>query len=167
MFPYSTVINPRLERLLAEYRESHQNKINVLIHWLFEPLAIWAVFALFWNLPIPVGIAGIPGLNGMTLLVLCLLAYFAWLSPPIAIVLTFFAVIFSYLVTLVVASITIPVWQLALPLFAASWIALLLGHRIEGNYPSVFKNPHMIFIGPVWLLIKTGLVRQRHGPLGE
>jgi uncharacterized membrane protein YGL010W len=161
MFAYSTAISSRLDRLLAEYAKSHQNKINVLLHWIFEPLAIWAILALFWSLPIPFGIAEISGINGMTLLELCLLTYFARLSLPIAFVLTFFAIIFSYLVTLFAASFTLPVWQFALPLFVVSWIILFLGHKIEGNFPSVFKNPHMMFIGPVWLLTKTSLVRKR------
>jgi uncharacterized membrane protein YGL010W len=161
MFAYSTAINTRLEKLLAEYGESHRNKTNLLIHWIFEPLAIWAILALSWSIPIPFGMVEVSGINAMTLLELCLLAYFACLSLPIAFVLAFFAIIFSYLVTLIAAFITVPVWQFALPLFVVSWIALLLGHRIEGNFPSVFKNPHMMFIGPVWLLTKTSLVRKK------
>jgi uncharacterized membrane protein YGL010W len=161
MFPYSTVVNLRLERLLAEYGESHRHKINVLIHWVFEPLAIWSILALFWALPIPAFVARIPGLNGMTLLVLCLLAYFASLSVPVAVMLAFFSVIFCYCVVLIEASVAMPAWELALPLFALSWSALFMGHKIEGNTPSVFRNPHMIFIGPVWLLTRTGLIGQK------
>jgi uncharacterized membrane protein YGL010W len=162
MFAYSTAINPRLEKLLAEYGESHQNTINVLIHWIFEPLAIWGILALCWSFPIPLGISEFSGINGMTLLELGLLAYFAWLSLPIAFVLAFFAMIFSYTVTLFAAFMTVPIWQFALPLFVVSWIALFIGHRIEGNFPSVFKNPHMMFIGPVWLLTKTSFISRKN-----
>jgi uncharacterized membrane protein YGL010W len=161
MLAYSTAINSRLEGLLAEYSESHQNKFNVLIHWIFEPLAIWAILALFWSLPIPLAISKFSWMNGMTLLVLCLLTYFAWLSKPIAIVLAFFAIIFYCLVIQFASIVTVPIWPFALPLFIVSWGALYLGHRVEGNFPSVFKNPHMLFIGPVWLLTKTQLVRSR------
>ena len=163
MFAYSTAINSRLESLLAEYGGSHQNSINLLIHWIFEPLAIWGILALFWSFPISLGVSEFSGFNGMIMLELCLLTYFAWLSIPIAFVLAFFAVIFSYLVILFAAFITVPVWQFALPLFVVSWIALIIGHRIEGNFPSVFNNPHMMFIGPVWLLAQTGLVQKKLG----
>jgi uncharacterized membrane protein YGL010W len=158
MFAYSTAINSRLEAMLAEYAKSHKNKINVFIHWIFEPLAILAVLGLFWNLPISFMVA-IPAINGMVLFELTLLCYFAWLSPPLAIVLAFFAIIFSCLIILFAAFVTVPLWQFALPLFVVSWTALLLGHRIEGNFPSVFKNPYIIFIGPVWLIAQTGLVQ--------
>lgn len=163
MLPYSIVTNPRLEKLLVEYGKSHQNKINILIHWIFEPSAIYAVLALFWDLKIPFSIADIPEVRGMTLVIICLLLYFAWLSPPLAVVLTFFATVFSYWVKLLAVNITIPIWQFALQLFLVSWTALFLGHKIEGNFPSVFKNPHLIFIGPVWLLAKSGLVQKKSG----
>jgi uncharacterized membrane protein YGL010W len=161
MFPYSAVVSPRLERLLAEYGESHRHWINVAIHWIFEPLLIWALLALFRPFPIPALLAWMPGLNGMTALVFCLLAYFASLSMRLTIILAFLAVIFCAIVAVIEANIAMPVWQLALPLFAMSWIALFTGHRIEGNTPSVFRNPHMIFIGPVWLLTQTILVGKK------
>ncbi len=31
-------------------------------------------------------------------------------------------------------------------------ILALLGHKIEGRVPSVFQNPNLIFVGPVWLM---------------
>jgi uncharacterized membrane protein YGL010W len=160
MFSYSTAISSRLEAMLAEYSKSHQNKINVFIHWIFEPLVILAVLGLFWNLTIPFTVVT-PTINSMVLFEFTLLCYFAWLSPPLAIVLAFLAIIFSCLIILFAAAITVPLWQFALPLFVFSWIALLLGHIIEGNFPSVFKNPYIIFIGPVWLIAQTGLVQEK------
>ncbi len=160
MFAYSKAINSKLEAMLAEYSKSHQNQFNVAIHWIFEPLAILAVLALFWDLPIPFMVE-VPAINGMVLLELALLVYYARLSPLLAIVMVFIAITFTSLIMLVASVITVPIWQFALPLFVVSWVALFLGHRIEGNFPSVFKNPHIVFIGPVWLLAQTGLVQEK------
>lgn len=160
MFTYSNAVNPRLKRHLDEYAMTHKNRVNVLIHWIFEPAAIWALLALFWNLPLPSSFATIPGINGMTLLEFILLVYFAHLSKPLALILTCVAVIFSATIAALASSTTFPILHAALPLFAISWIALFIGHRIEGNVPSVFKNPHLIFIGPVWLVSKL-IPRQR------
>jgi uncharacterized membrane protein YGL010W len=160
MFAYSSAINSKLEALLAEYSKSHQNKVNVAIHWVFEPLAILAILALSSGLPIPF-MGGTPAYSGMVLLELGLLVYYARLSPSLAIVLALFASIFTCLIMLAMAVIPVPVWQVALPLFVVSWVALFLGHRIEGNFPSVFRNPNIVFVGPLWLLAQTSLVQEK------
>ena len=35
---------------------------------------------------------------------------------------------------------------------AVHWVALLIGHKIEGRVPSDFQNPHLISIGPAWIM---------------
>ena len=38
----------RIDALLAEYGESHQNPTNKLIHWFAVPVIAWTVLALLW-----------------------------------------------------------------------------------------------------------------------
>ena len=43
----------RIDRLLAEYGESHQNPLNKAIHWFAVPVIAWTVLALLSELPTP------------------------------------------------------------------------------------------------------------------
>ncbi|MDQ3753560.1 MAG: DUF962 domain-containing protein [Acidobacteriota bacterium] len=54
-------------------------------------------------------------------------------------------------------------WRWALALFVVGWIMQFIGHAIEGNQPTFFRNPVYLLIGPLWLLRRAasavGLVR--------
>ena len=54
-----------IDRLLAEYGESHQNETNKAVHWVCVPVIVWTVIALLWALPDPVAV---PFVNWATLL---------------------------------------------------------------------------------------------------
>ena len=43
----------RIDVLLAEYGESHQNPTNKTIHWIAVPVIAWSVIAILWALPTP------------------------------------------------------------------------------------------------------------------
>ena len=135
----------RLAPLLDEYELSHRHPVNVAIHWLAAPLAILALMALAASVPLPVfGSLLLPFLA-------LLLTYFARLS--LRVTLAFLPVVAAFCVILVWLDAFAPgTWRWALPLFAICWVTLLLGHRIEGRVPSVFQNPHLIFVGPAWLM---------------
>ena len=42
----------KIEKLIAEYGESHQNKTNKLIHWLCVPSIFFSIVALVWCIPL-------------------------------------------------------------------------------------------------------------------
>lgn len=42
-------------------------------------------------------------------------------------------------------------WVWAAGLFAAGWVLLFAGHRIEGNRPAFFQGPVYLLVGPVWV----------------
>ncbi len=42
-------------------------------------------------------------------------------------------------------------WRWGLSLFAAGWVMLFLGHRIEGNHPAFFQGPVYFLVGPLWV----------------
>ncbi len=72
-------------------------------------------------------------------------------------------VIFAGLILLILAR-----WRMGLALFAAGWVLLFLGHRIEGNRPAFFKGPIYFLVGPLWVAreIKQLFIRRSEGPAG-
>ena len=44
----------KVERLLGEYRESHQNETNQVIHNIFVPLIYLSVIGLLWDVKLPI-----------------------------------------------------------------------------------------------------------------
>ena len=127
----------RVDPILDLYEESHKHPANIKIHWLFEPLAIWAILALIYS---------VSGALVLTGFLAVLLIYFARLSVPIT--LSFVPVIAGFVWIVVLASLH---WAVALAIFAVCFVALLGGHRIEGRSPAVFENPQLIIVGPASL----------------
>jgi len=137
----------KIDTLFEEYEQSHQDPTNVAIHWVFEPLAVWGVLAIIHHMAFP--------FEGTVILVtLILLLYFALLSFRITICLSIIAVVFLLSISVLSNFLSTDLIYVAVPTFVVSWIALIIGHRIEGNWPSVFNNPHLIFIGPAWLVAR-------------
>lgn len=61
-------------------------------------------------------------------------------------------------------------WRLGLVLFAAGWVLLFAGHRIEGNNPAFFQGPMYFLVGPLWVareVKKLLLGRPRRSPAGQ
>ena len=54
----------KIDALLDEYGESHQDSTNKAIHWICVPVIVWAVVALLWSIPFPFDLgSGIVPLN--------------------------------------------------------------------------------------------------------
>ena len=74
----------RIDQLLAEYGESHQNATNKAIHWICVPLIFFSVIGLVWS--IPNGLVqswlgqGNPYANWATLVLIIVLVYYVTLS---------------------------------------------------------------------------------------
>ncbi len=75
----------KIDALLAEYGESHQNKTNKAVHWVCVPTIVWSIAAILWSLPAPDIFAAVPGLNWLTLILALSLVYYLSLSVPLAI----------------------------------------------------------------------------------
>ena len=142
----------RIDRLLAEYGESHQNIVNKLIHWLAVPVIAWCVLALLWVTPFPAAFEFVGGLNWAWVLTGVAILYYLTLSLPLAIGMAGFA---AACLSLVVAYLNwgdLPLWQFAIALFVVAWLFQFLGHKIEGRRPSFFKDIQFLLIGPAWLM---------------
>lgn len=136
----------RIDALLQEYGESHQNQTNKRVHWICVPVIFTSVMALIYELP-PVF-----GVNWLWIVALLVMGYYVYLSPRLAVgfiavfVLAFAAMMFAAWI------VPLPLWGTALIAFVLAWIGQFWGHKVEGKKPSFFKDLQFLLIGPAWLL---------------
>ena len=142
-----------LQALLDEYASSHRNPTNKLIHWLCVPPIVWSVVAILWALPFPsaLQLEGVP-LNWATLTVALTQIYYFRLSPALGVGILFFLVLLLWLSAMVEAVSPVPLWAVALAVFILAWIGQFIGHAVEGQRPSFFKDLQFLLIGPAWLM---------------
>lgn len=142
----------KINQLLSEYGESHQNKINKTIHWICVPIIFFSVFGLIRSIPVPEFMATIPYLSWASVILTLALVYYLILSFPLflgfvlfgAIVVMGNEIIYSYgkLYLLIFSTVV----------FILAWIGQFIGHKIEGKKPSFFKDLQFLLIGPAWLM---------------
>jgi uncharacterized membrane protein YGL010W len=142
----------RIDVLLAEYGESHQNPTNKLIHWFAVPTIAWTVLALLWEAPTPAAFAAIPYLNWATIACALAVLYYLTLSIPLALGMIVYSAVALWLIVLVKAATGVPLVWIALAIFVVAWIFQFKGHQIEGKKPSFFKDVQFLLIGPAWLM---------------
>lgn len=146
----------KIDQLLAEYGESHQNATNKTIHWICVPLIFFSVVGLIAS--IPSGIVqsfmgqGNPYANWAAVVLIIVIAYYVSLSIPLTIGMALFGalclVVAAKLSTLEIA----PLWAICLGIFVVAWIGQFYGHKVEGKKPSFFKDLQFLMIGPAWLM---------------
>ncbi|HKY91915.1 MAG TPA: Mpo1-like protein [Nevskiaceae bacterium] len=138
----------KVDAFLAEYQGSHMNPVNKLIHWICVPLIVVAVFGALRTIPVGDGF-----LNPAISVGALALAYYAWLSPRLALAMV---PVFALVMLVVEASFAAlgTVGHLALmgAIFVGAWIGQFYGHYLEGAKPSFFKDLQFLLIGPLWLL---------------
>ena len=144
----------KAERLLAEYRESHQNKTNQLIHNIFVPLIFLSVIGMLWDVKLPVELSFLQGepLNVAMVVAVGVFAYYLSISFAVSIgimAVTIGGMLFCYLY-----NGAISIWVISLVVFVLSWIMQFVGHKIEGKKPSFFKDLEFFLVGPMWVLTK-------------
>ena len=145
-----------IDRLLAEYGESHQNPTNKLVHWICVPAIFWTITALLWSVKLPVDLPslGTP-LNAALIALTVVLFYYIFLSPPLSfgmIVFSFICLYKSFHLERMLEPTGFPLWGVALVLFVLAWIFQFWGHKIEGKKPSFLKDVQFLLIGPAWLM---------------
>lgn len=141
----------KIEALLAEYGESHQNATNKAVHWICVPVIVWTVMAGLYALPQPGFMSSILWLNWLTMVLFASLVYYLVLSPTLAVGVALYAIV-SYWIILLIESAVFSVWQVALVLFVLAWVGQFWGHKVEGKKPSFFQDIQFLLIGPAWLL---------------
>lgn len=145
----------KIDQLLLEYGESHQDPTNKAIHWICVPLIFFSVVGLVASIP-----AGLvqsffgqanPYANWATVFFVLLLAYYVTLSIGLSVGMMLFGALCLYLARLIAESGN-ALWAVSLIIFVVAWIGQFYGHKVEGKKPSFFKDLQFLAIGPAWLM---------------
>lgn len=146
----------RIDALLSEYGESHQNETNKAIHWICVPLIFLSVVGLIAS--IPSGVVqkimgeGNPYANWATVLLVLIIIYYASLSVLLTIGMMLFSVLCLMIVNMIIRIDIAPLWLVSIIIFAVAWIGQFYGHKVEGKKPSFLKDVQFLLIGPAWLM---------------
>ena len=146
----------KIDKLLAEYGESHQNATNKAIHWICVPLIFWSVVALVSAIPpgFLTSILGEGNLFASWAVVLMALAmlYYISLSFTLSIGMLLVSVACIAIIQWLARIDIAPIWAIALIVFVVAWIGQFYGHKVEGKKPSFIKDIQFLMIGPAWLM---------------
>jgi uncharacterized membrane protein YGL010W len=145
----------RIDQLLSEYGESHQNKTNKSIHWICVPLIFFSIVGLIASIPSGfvqqiLGV-GNPYANWATVVLILVTIYYVSLSIPLSIGMVLFTLLCLFVARLI-AGTGSSLWMVSIIIFALAWIGQFYGHKIEGKKPSFFKDLQFLLIGPAWLM---------------
>ncbi|MFT7461226.1 MAG: YGL010W-like membrane protein [Planctomycetota bacterium] len=141
-----------IEQWLDEYNESHQNRINKILHWICVPLIMLSLLGLLWSVSIPVGIDNLSfSLNWAIVLMVFALIYYFLISPKLTLGMLLVSAT-MFLVLKALSSLHTPLWLISVVIFILAWIGQFIGHKYEGKSPSFFKDLQFLLIGPLWLL---------------
>ena len=136
----------RADPLFDRYSLHHRNPVNKTVHWICVPLIVWSVMGLLWSAaPVAAYVA-----------IAAALAFYLWLSPPIALGMAAVLAAMLYGVSLIGAQLL----AVSAVVFVVSWIGQFLGHAVEGSRPTFMQDVRYFLIGPAWLL---GSVYRRLG----
>ncbi|MDH3925960.1 MAG: DUF962 domain-containing protein [Xanthomonadales bacterium] len=143
----------KIDQLLAEYGESHENRLNKVIHWICVPVIVWTVVALIWSIPFPWNIgSGIVPVNWAVITLVLAQIYYFRLSRRLGMGLLLYNLAMLWLTAVIEKASPWPLWQVALAVFVLAWIGQFIGHVFEGKRPSFFKDVQFLLIGPAWLM---------------
>ena len=128
----------KLDVLLDQYGETHQNPVNKAIHWVCVPLIMWSALAAAW--------IGSP--IATCIFIALALVYYARMSPVMALGMFAMAALMIAPVPILGAN---ALW-IAAAVFVFAWIGQFVGHAIEGRKPKFLQDLQFLLIGPAWLL---------------
>ncbi|MBW1297460.1 DUF962 domain-containing protein [Aquimarina litoralis] len=146
-----------LETWFAEYAVSHQNKTNILIHFICVPAIYFSIVGLLMSIPNGFLASIIPGNNQFIenwafVVLLFVLFFYVRLSIKMALqilIFSAFCIIANYYISLYA-----PLWMVSLGIFVAAWLGQFYGHKLEGKKPSFLKDLQFLLIGPGWVIQK-------------
>jgi uncharacterized membrane protein YGL010W len=146
----------KIDQLLSEYGESHQNETNKAIHWICVPAIFFSIVGLIASIPssyVQVYLGeGNPYANWATVALIIVTIYYVSLSISLSLGMVLFS-LFCLFLTRVLSQLDVaPLWLLSIIIFVAAWIGQFYGHKVEGKKPSFFKDVQFLLIGPAWLM---------------
>jgi len=143
----------KVDLLLKEYGESHQNSTNKLIHWICVPFILFSIFGLLMSLPFFGQKSAI--VNWAAIAFILALIYYLRLSIPLFVGFMVVGLLFiaaNYKIYEMVQYQSTKHALISLTIFVAAWIGQFYGHHIEGKKPSFLKDLQFLLVGPAWLL---------------
>lgn len=141
----------KIESLLSEYGESHQNSTNKTIHWICVPLIFFSIIGLLYSVPLPLQIAENMPLNLALVMLLLVTVYYFSLSRTLWVGMLLFSVA-SLAVCYQVEKLAWPLWQICTAIFVLAWAGQFYGHHLEGKKPSFLKDLQFLLVGPAWIM---------------
>lgn len=146
----------QIDRLLAEYGESHRDPTNKMIHWVCVPIIFWTVVAFLYGIKFT-SIAPIATfqINAAVIVLALVEVYYVMLSPPLAAGMLVFGSLCLYLAQYAETALkgsSYGLWSFAFMLFVLAWIGQFYGHKVEGRKPSFLKDLQFLLVGPAWLM---------------
>lgn len=145
----------KIEQLLLEYGESHQNETNKAIHWICVPLIFLSVLGLLASIPshsVESLLGESPYANWAGVALVLVLVYYVSLSVPLAVGMMLFGALCIYVLHMLDGFQVAPLWLLSIAIFVVAWIGQFYGHKVEGKKPSFLKDIQFLLIGPAWLM---------------
>ena len=145
----------KIDSLLDEYGESHQNSTNKVIHWVCVPAIFFSIVGLIWSIPsgfLQSNVSASPYANWASVALVLVFAYYIALSLPLAIGMATFSVLCLILANILSQVAIAPLWAISLAIFVVAWIFQFYGHKVEGKKPSFLKDVQFLMIGPAWLM---------------
>ncbi len=145
----------KIDSLLTEYGDSHQNSTNKAIHWICVPLIFFSILGLIWSIPsgfLQSNVTASPYANWATVLLVLVLAYYIALSLSLAIGMAIFSALCLIATNQLVQWDFAPLWLISIVIFVLAWIGQFYGHKVEGKKPSFLKDIQFLMIGPAWLM---------------
>lgn len=145
----------KIDALLLEYGESHQNSTNKTIHWICVPLIFFSIVGLIASIPagpLQQFAEGNPYANWATVLMILVVVYYVSLSIPLAIGMALFGLLCLFVCNIIVQLDFAPLWLVCVVVFVLAWIGQFYGHKVEGKKPSFLKDVQFLMIGPAWLM---------------
>lgn len=146
----------KIDSLLSEYGESHQNATNKSIHWVCVPLIFLSIVGLLASIPSGAIQSALgeetPYINWASVVLLLVLIYYLTLSVTLSIGMLLFGVLCLVVVVALARLDIAPLWLISLGIFVVAWIGQFYGHKVEGKKPSFFKDIQFLLIGPAWLM---------------
>jgi len=136
-----------LNQLLDEYSDSHQNKKNQVIHKICVPLIEWSLLGILWTIP---SFKYMYALNWSSLFILLSLTYYSTFKNIKVIIMSSLLLIPFFIFIAFVPSQKILL--ISSIVFVLAWIGQFIGHKIEGQKPSFFKDLFFLLIGPLWVI---------------
>jgi uncharacterized membrane protein YGL010W len=152
------------DQFLDEYRRTHSNATNMLVHMICVPVILFASFGLLWTAPIGywLGLSGdyVAWVNGGTVVGLLAVIFYANLSARAGLLMT--------LVLLICAAGVIGLRHAGIPLgwfcasiWIAAWLGQFYGHHVEGAKPAFLDDIVFLLIGPLFILDEYALLGNR------